>query len=111
MDHLETNWKYRLKPYQNDRFAVEILEDEYKEIVFLIGTINFSPIEGSDQHKFHYEYEIIENPNNKTENESLKKMIGDIIIQLLYENYSEGSVNEYVELDGGESDSITIIEE
>ena len=111
MDHLETNWKYRLKPYQNDRFAVEILEDEYKGVVFLAGRVQFTPIEEDDRHKFKYEYQIIENPDSKNETEGLKKMIGDIIIQLLYEQYSEGSVNEYVELDGGESDSITIIEE
>jgi len=61
--------------------------------------------------QFRYEYDILENPKKKKETKDLKKMIGDIIIQLLYEQYSKESTDEYVELDGGESDSFSGDEE
>jgi len=111
MDQLETNWKYRLIPYKDDRFAIEILEKKYEGIVFLAGKVQFNPLVGDERMEFRYEYDILENPKKKKENKNLKKMIGDIIIQLLYEKYSEEPTDEYVELDGGEPDSISGDEE
>jgi len=61
--------------------------------------------------QFRYEYDILENPKKKKETKDLKKMIGDIIIQLLYEQYSKESTDEYIELDGGEPDSFSGNEE
>lgn len=111
MDHMKVNPKYKLNPYQSDRFSVEILEDEYRGVAFLVGRIHFSPIEGSDEHRFEYEYEIIENPENKIEDNGLKKMIGDIIMHLLDDQYNEETTDEYDQFDGRESDSISGNEE
>jgi len=111
MDQLETNWKYRLIPYKDDRFAIEILENKYKGIVFLAGRVQFTPVQGDDRMQFHYEYDILENPKKKKETKDLKKMIGDIIIQLLYKKYSKEPEDEYIELDGREPDSFSGNEE
>ena len=111
MGHTTKKPKYQLIPHEKDRFAVRILEKKFNGIVFLIGRVGFEPIEGEDQMTFKYEFEILDNPNNKKETKHLKKLVGDIIMEFLNDKYSEDQTNEYVKLDGGETDTLSTVDE
>ena len=65
----------------------------------------------SINNKFKYEFEILENPKNKKETKHLKKLVGDIIMEFLNDKYSEDQTNEYVKLDGGETDTLSTVDE
>tara|TARA_B110000211_G_C13937130_1_gene489874 strand:+ start:278 stop:610 length:333 start_codon:yes stop_codon:yes gene_type:complete len=110
MGHIAKKPKYQLIPHEKDRFAIKILEKKFYGIVFLIGKVGFEPIEGHDQMRFKYEFEILQNPNNKKETKVLKTLVGDIIMEFLNTKYSEDQTDEHVELDGGETNTLSTVE-
>jgi hypothetical protein len=88
---------YRLTHHiaQKDRWAVEILKDKYKGLVYCYNDVSFS--EDDEDPVMTFEYDVLSPIDIDTEKltgedyEEFKTMIGDILVELIEEslNYHE----------------------
>ena len=90
---------YEFLPHDDDTFAVLITEGEYAKCKFLIEQVRFEPIENSDQHKFSYDYTILE--GDIEENEEVDSYVGDLILKILEEELDKIEDDNLI-LEGGE---------
>ncbi len=102
MENRKKKLKYKLIPWESDRYAVKVTGGRYKGIVFLPGRVQFQENESQETATFRFDYNVIENPKNRDIDKRMESFIGDVIIELL-DKELERQDNERIELDGGET--------
>ena len=87
------------KPYEyDDNFSIgedknlpiKIIKGKYEGLVYRYGKINFEsdPLEG-DLLRCNFDYDIIANPNDITEDQDLIEFLGEIVIDVLEDEMKE----------------------
>ena len=104
MENRKKKLKYKLIPWESDRYAVKVTGGRYKGIVFLPGRVQFQENESQETATFRFDYNVIENPKNREVDKKMESFIGDVIIDLL-DKELERQDNECIQLDGGETDT------
>tara|TARA_Y100000593_G_C4063148_1_gene215433 strand:+ start:162 stop:443 length:282 start_codon:yes stop_codon:yes gene_type:complete len=92
---------YEFIPHDDDTFAVRVTEGKYDKCEFLIERVSFEPIEDSDEHKFSYDYKILEIGESIEDDEDVDSFVGDLIMTILEDRFSESDGDELI-LEGGE---------
>ena len=78
------------KPYEYDEnqsigisenLPIRITEGKYKGLVYKYGKISF--IEEDEHLRCNFTYDLIENPNNITEDQELINFLGEIVVDVL----------------------------
>jgi len=84
------------KPYEYDdnmsigldeNIPIRITEGKYKGLVYRYGKINFA--EDNNLLRCNFDYDIIENPNDITEDQDLINFLGEIVIDVLEDEMKE----------------------
>ena len=82
-----TTSKFKLRPDIKSHFTgIEILEGEYEGCVYHYGKTQL--IEDEDEYgttfmKFKFDYTMVENPNNKPEDQDFINCAGDILVDII----------------------------
>jgi len=79
---------------ENEEFAAIKLKDpRYDGLIYHYGKIGFKPEEELDRMKIIFDFEVIENPKNLTNddfnNQDFIDLLGDIIIDILSSSITE----------------------
>jgi hypothetical protein len=84
------------KPYEYDdnrtlgvdeNIPIRITEGNYKGLTYRYGKINFT--EEGEVLRCNFNYDILENPNNITEDQELVDFLGEIVIDVLEDEMKE----------------------
>jgi hypothetical protein len=84
------------KPYEYDdnrtlgvdeNIPIRITEGNYKGLIYRYGKINFT--EEGEVLRCNFNYDILENPNNITEDQELVDFLGEIVIDVLEDEMKE----------------------
>ena len=71
----------------DENLPIKITEGKYEGLVYKYGKISF--IEEGEHVRCNFNYDIIENPNNITEDQELINFLGDIVVHVLEEEIQE----------------------
>ena len=80
--------KYEQFPYDVNSWGIHITEGKYRDIKFLMGKVEFKENEAQDNCTLKYNYDIIENPvefTNQQEIDDFETFVGDLLMQMLDE--------------------------
>ena len=92
---------YEFIPHDDETFAIHVKEGKYQDCKFLIKQVRFEPIKDSDEHRFSYDYEIIEIAESIEDDEDVDSFVGDLILTILEDRFDESEEDELI-LEGGE---------
>ena len=74
--------KFKLRSDVESHFTgIEILEGEYEGCVYHYGKTQL--IEEDDYMRVKFDYTMVENPNNKPEDQNFINCMGDILVEIL----------------------------
>ena len=86
MARLKTEQKYEMTPRPEDKqmpFVFTGIAGKYKKMVWQYGTIKFDEDEENGQAKVKFDYYILENPKNLTEDQKMVDFMGDVLIDVI----------------------------
>ena len=78
--------KYEQFPYDTGRWGLHIIEGKYEGVKFLLGKVQINENKEQDNCTLKYNYDIIENPVEFTEQSQVKDFetfVGDLLMQML----------------------------
>ena len=89
-------YTYTQHPDATEWGAIRIKSGSFKDFVFHYGVVSFS--EESDSHcGVNFTYNIVDNPNHHPENEEMREMMGNILIEMLIEKYGDNDGDRAVD--------------
>tara|TARA_R110002012_G_scaffold233510_3_gene406706 strand:- start:4965 stop:5270 length:306 start_codon:yes stop_codon:yes gene_type:complete len=101
---MNDNVKFRYVDEVNDgNVPIEIAEGNFIGLQFRFDGVYFE--EKNEELHFNYDYDIIKNDDNYEENEDLKKIMNNILFQVLDEQMSLVGDNEELLKEGDDKES------
>ena len=82
------DYRFAENPKGKEWGAIRITSGEFKELSYHYGVVSFD--EKEDECQVNFTYNIVDNPHHYPENEEMKGVMGDILIELLEQRYGSG---------------------
>ena len=86
MARLKTEQKYEMTPRPEDPampFVFTGIAGKYKKMVWQYGTIKFDEDADTGQATVKFDYYILDNPKNLTEDKKMVDFMGDVLIDVI----------------------------